>query len=104
MRLPNQVTENYLKIDFYFQTFNPKESPNKLEIVINDGLKINYFEFSEFNRDPIHILLSPKVIKALNGILQITINTELYISPSDFGSSDERKLGVGLQKIELSFR
>ena len=104
MKLPNRVTANYLKIDFYFQSFNPKESPNKLEIKINDGLKIDSFEFSELDHDPIQILLSPKEIDALNGILQITINTELYLSPSDFGSSDVRKLGVGLQEIDLELK
>ena len=76
----------------------------KLEIKINDGLKIDSFEFSELDHDPIQILLSPKEIEALNGILQITINTELYLSPSDFGSSDVRKLGVGLQEIDLELK
>ena len=103
MLLPKDKGSANLEISIFAFLYTPEKEYNSLKIILNDGLVERKFSAKDLSASPIRLFLSSDEIQALGDVLQITLEASRFISPSKYGSSDGRNLGVGLQGIELKW-
>jgi hypothetical protein len=102
--LPKDKISEDLEVTIYADLYTPEKEFNSLRITIGDGLQERKFSTKDLSISPIRLLLTVDEIQTLGHVLQITLQASHFISPSEHGSLDERKLGVALKGIEFKWK
>jgi hypothetical protein len=102
--LPKDKGAANLEISIDAFLYTPEKESNSLNIIINDGLIEREFSVKDLSSGPIQLFLSSDEILALGDILKINLEASRFISPSKYGSSDGRSLGVALRGIDFKWK